>query len=173
MQFFMTYSWLTNLGYHLMDLSPPFLRRLVFSLVLGSMGKDTHIDYHTYIRYPRQVRIGSGTTVNRGCRFFASRHDMSVTISIGNNVAIGPETCFFAAGHDYSKADLPDVAESITVGDKAWIGGRAIVLPGVNIGEGAVIAAGAVCTHDVPPWTIVAGVPARVIRQRVLEGNHE
>ena len=149
-------------------ISPPLIRRFVFAAILGKMDRDSYIDYGTYFRYPRRILIGSHVTINRGCRFYASHFDKSVTISVGDHVAIGPEVCFFVAGHDYSNIDLNDTAKCITVGNNVWIGGRSIILPGVNIGEGAVVAAGAVCTHDVPPYTIVAGVPARVIKQRIM-----
>lgn len=99
------------------------------------------IDYKTYVRYPRKVSVGAGTTINRGCRFYASHHFKDVRIRIGNHVAVAPEVSFFAAGHDYTKLALPDTAGSITVGDYAWIGARSVILQGVTIGEGAVIAA--------------------------------
>lgn len=129
------------------------------------------IDYQTYIRYPSKVSIGERTTINRGCRFYASYHYKDVHIRIGRNVAVAPEVSFLAAGHDYTRLSLPDTAGSITVGDYAWIGARSVILQGVTIGEGAVIAAGSVVTRDIPPYTVAAGVPARVIKQRKLKND--
>lgn len=126
------------------------------------------IDYKTYIRYPSKVSIGSGTMINRGCRFYASYHHKEVRIRIGEHVAVAPEVSFFAAGHDYTRQSLPNIASSITVGDYVWIGGRSIILGGVTIGEGAVVAAGSIVTGDIPPYTVAAGVPARVIKKREL-----
>lgn len=80
---------------------------------------------------------------------------------------------FFAAGHDYTELSLPDTAGSIEVGDYVWIGGRSVVLGGVKIGEGAVIGAGSVVTRDIPPYTVAAGVPAKVIKMRELKGSKE
>lgn len=165
---FNIYSLIYVYLYELADLLPWFLRRILFTLLLGKYGKGGYIDYKCYIRYPKQVRIGSNTTVNRGCKLFASYHHRDVFINIGNNVAIGPEVCFFAAGHDTRQLSLPDTAGSINVGDYVWIGGRGVILQGVTIGEGAVIAAGSVATKDVPPYTIVGGTPARHIKDREL-----
>lgn len=88
--------------------------------------------------------------INRGCRLIAFFHHKDVEIVIGNHVAVAPEVCFLAAGHDYNRLVLPDTAASITVGDYVWIGARSIILQGVTIGEGAVVAAGSVVTRDVP-----------------------
>lgn len=169
MWLFNLYSWVTNVGWSLLDLLPQFLRNVVFKIALEGFGSnETTVDYKTYIRYPSKVSIGSGTTINRGCRFYASHFHKDVRIRIGNHVAVAPEVSFFAAGHDYTELSLPDIAASITVGDHAWIGARSIVLQGVTIGEGAVIAAGSVVTKDIPPYTVAAGVPARVIKKRDL-----
>lgn len=132
-------------------------------------GGTSTIDYKTYIRYPSKVFIGVDTMINRGCRFYASHHYKDVRIQIGDHVAVAPEVSFFAAGHDYTQLSLPDTAASIIVGDYVWIGGRSVILGGVTIGEGAVIAAGSVVTKDIPPYTIVAGVPARVIKSRKIQ----
>lgn len=168
---FSLYSWATNIGWMILDLLPQPLRTIIFRMILEKHGGGTIIDYKTYIRYPSKVSIGSGTTINRGCRFYASHYHKDVRIQIGNHVAVAPEVSFFAAGHDYKSLSLPDTASSITVGDHVWIGARSVILQGVNIGEGTVIAAGSVVTKDIPPYTVVAGVPARVIKNRDL--NHQ
>lgn len=163
------YSWLANLGWTLLDLLPPQVRNLIFHLLLGSYGKGSMIDYRTYIRYMSKVHIGSRTTVNRGCRFFGSHHYKDVKITIGDHVAIAPEVCILAAGHDHRKRSLPNTAASVTIGNDVWVGARSTILQGVTIGEGAVIAAGSVVTRDIPPYSIAAGCPARVIKKRQIE----
>jgi maltose O-acetyltransferase len=120
----------------------------------------------------KQVKIGSGSTVNRGCKLFASHSHKDIYITIGNSVAIGPEVMFFSAGHDYTTLELPDTAGNITVSDNVWIGGGSIIIArvgGISIGEGAIVAAGSVITKDVPPYTVVGGVPARKIKDRIIK----
>ena len=143
----------------------------MFKLLLKEFGTGSVIDYKTYIRYPKQVRIGSRTTINRGCQIITSYKVKNIEVEIGNHVAVAPGVYFLAAGHDYTNRSLPDTAGSIYVGDDVWIGARSIILQGVTIGEGAVIAAGSVVTKDVPPYTVVAGVPAKALKKRVLSEN--
>ena len=90
MFFFNLYSWITGIMWAGGELLPQFIRNPLFKVLLKSYGKNSMIDYKTYIRYPAQVRIGSGTTINRGCQFFTSYHCKDVEISIGNHVAVAP-----------------------------------------------------------------------------------
>ncbi|MBO4378987.1 MAG: hypothetical protein IK133_04375 [Clostridia bacterium] len=152
-----------------MDILPPIIRKCVFRMILKSVGKGVFIDYHTYIRYAKRVSVGDGTTVNRGCRILASHYYKDVEITIGKHCAVAPEVCFLASQHDYHDLTLPDTAASIHVGDYVWIGARSVILPGITIGEGAIIGANSVVTHDIPPYTVAVGVPARVIKERVLD----
>ena len=118
------------------DLLPQILRSAIFKLVLKSFGKGSTIDYKTYIRYPSLVSIGERTTINRGCSFLPSIHYRDIEIIIGNHVAVAPDVCFIAVGHEYRKLNLPVTAASVRVGDYVWIGARSVILPGVTIDEG-------------------------------------
>ena len=91
-------------------------------------------------------------------------------ITIGESATISRDVFLCGASHDITSPIMELVHAPITIGPQAWIGARAIVLPGVTVGEGAVVAAGAVVTKDVPPWTVVAGNPAREVKKRVLNG---
>lgn len=170
---FSLYTWLCGLGMNILDVCPPLIRKAVFSIVLGKLGGNAIIDYKTYFRYPSKTKIGRETMINRGCRFIASWHKKDVEIVIGDYCAIAPEVCFLAAGHDYRFLDLPDTADSIRVGNYVWIGARSIVLQGVTIGDGAVVAAGSVVTRNVEPYTVVGGVPAKLIKKRVCRERLE
>jgi acetyltransferase-like isoleucine patch superfamily enzyme len=72
----------------------------------------------------------------------------------------------WTAQHDWQSADFAYVSAPVRIGDRAWICSRSIILPGVTIGEGAVVAAGSVVSKDVAPWTLVGGNPARKLRDR-------
>ena len=169
MNLFSYYSYLSSLGWKIMDVFPPFFRYIFFYALLGHLGKRGNIDYQTYMRNMKKIFIGDNVWINRGCRFFASFHVKDAKIVIGNNVAIGPNVTIFGAGHDYSKLLLPDTAATVQIEDDVWIGGNATVLQGVTIGKGAVVAAGAVVSKNVEPYSVVAGVPAKKIKKRIIE----
>lgn len=151
-----------------LEVSPPPLRQLVYKILLKKLGKGSFIDYGTYIRYPFKVSIGNNVWINRNCSLYASGRIKNAEIILGNNVAIGPEVCIFSAGHDYNKLILPDIAKTVKIGDNVWIGGRSIILPGVEIGEGAVVGAGSIVTKNIGPYEIVAGNPAKFIKERKI-----
>jgi acetyltransferase-like isoleucine patch superfamily enzyme len=110
----------------------------------------------------RGLRIGSSSFVNARCHF-----DVTNPIVIGDRVALGQEVMILTGTHDTSDPTCRNgaiVAAPVRVGGGAWLGARCVILPGVTIGEGAVVAAGAVVTRDVPPHTVAGGVPAKVIK---------
>ncbi len=111
----------------------------------------------------RRLRLGHTCFVNVGCRF-----DLQAPISIGDRVFMGQEVAILTSSHGLGpsafRAGLLQ-SRPVTIGDGAWLGARSVVLPGVSIGGGTVVAAGAVVTRDVPENVLVAGVPARIIRQ--------
>ena len=110
----------------------------------------------------RKVFFGQRNVVNFGCLFDGRRFQ----IRTGDDVSIGPEAAILTLGHDPQSPSFSLRGGDVVLGDKVWVGYRAIILPGIVIGEGAVVAAGAVVTKDVAPYTIVAGNPARIIGER-------
>gem|GEM_PF-466435 len=110
----------------------------------------------------RRMAVGRGTYIGHGAMF-----DTFAPISIGRDCAIAMQTTFVTSTHriggPHKRAGVLET-RPIVVGDGVWIGARATVLPGVTIGDGAVVAAGAVVTRDCDPHTLYAGVPARAIR---------
>ena len=94
-------------------------------------------------------------------------------IRTGSDVSIGPEAAILTLGHDPQSPDFADAGGDVVIGDRVWIAYRAIILPGVKIGDGAVIAAGAVVTRDVEPFTIVAGSPAKKIGERTRDLRYQ
>ena len=89
-------------------------------------------------------------------------------VSLARGANISQRTHLCAGTHDYTRADLPLLKPPIVIKDQVWICAEAFVGPGVVVGEGAVVGARAVATRNVAPWTVVAGNPARVVKQRVL-----
>ena len=92
-------------------------------------------------------------------------------IEIGNRVMMGPRVNLLAENHNFERTDIPIKAQGvrrsfIAIGDDCWLGANCTILAGVTIGQGSIVAAGAVVTSDVPPFSIVGGVPARLIKSR-------
>ncbi len=111
----------------------------------------------------KSVSIAKGCFINTEVRFACPK----ARISLGERCRIGPRVCFEGAQHSLylnEKGRRGTTGAPIVVGDDVWIGAGAIITAGVTIGEGAVVAAGAVVSKDVSPFTLVGGVPARVIR---------
>jgi acetyltransferase-like isoleucine patch superfamily enzyme len=163
---FIFYSYAENLFWKLAEFLPPIIRTWWLRLFFKKLGAEPMIDYGVYIRYMFKVSIGDRVSINRGCRFYSSYQIKDAEIVIGDHVVLSPDVRLLGAGHDYETVELRDTASTINIGSHAWIGAGAIVLPGVTIGEGAVIGAGAVVSKDIPAWTVAAGVPAQVIRNR-------
>jgi maltose O-acetyltransferase len=111
-----------------------------------------------------KVSIGKGSVINHSCLLYTTGG-----LIIGENVSISSGTWLVTGTHDMNDPLFPDRYLPIVIGNYAWIGIRATILAGVTIGEGAVVMAGAMVTRDVPPYTVVGGVPARVISHRTQQ----
>lgn len=169
---FGTYSFLENLLRLLLEVLPHPLRFLIFKALLARLGTKSMIDYQTYFRYPWKISIGQGVWINRGCEFYGSMLAGNAQITIGDHCALGPRVRVLSATHNYRQLDLPDEAASVCIGHHVWIGAGATILPGVTVGDGAIVAAGSVVTKDVAPFSIVAGNPARFLKVRELDDEH-
>jgi maltose O-acetyltransferase len=110
------------------------------------------------------VEIGNNSAIGHNARLGA--------VKIGDNVMMGPDVIIFSRNHVFENRMVPMNVQGgtegnpVLIGDDVWIGARAIILPGVHIGKGAIVGAGAVVSKDVPEYAIVAGNPARVIKQK-------
>jgi acetyltransferase-like isoleucine patch superfamily enzyme len=135
-----------------------FLYRTVYRVKLG---KDSVIHMGAFLEKPRRIVIGDHTLVNPRCIL-----DGREGLTIGSNVDIAMEVAIFTLGHDIRDPDYKVKGGPVTIGDRACVFSRATILPGVTVGEGAVVAAGSVVARDVPPYTVVAGNPARKIGDR-------
>ncbi len=163
-------NYLTN---HIVAHTPSFtLRHLWYRRVLGiQLGHNAGVHMGTYVWFwgPGAIRrigvsIGRNSRIERNCTI-----DARSPLTIGDNVALSPEVMILAGTHDVNDPDFKNSEVgpwAVSIEDHVWIGSRAIIMPGVTVGRGAVVAAGAVVTKDVPPLTIVAGVPAKPIGMR-------
>lgn len=139
-------------------------RRFVYRLAGLKIGKGSKI--HVFCRFfePANIQIGEDTLI--GEHTFL---DGRAKIKIGNHTDIASQILIYNSKHDINDPEFKATEESVEIGDYVFIGPRAIIMPGRKIGRGAVVAAGAIVTHDVPPGKIVAGVPAREIGVRKLK----
>ena len=141
------------------------LRMAFLRAWLGHVGAGTGVQMGCKFLNGRKVHLGERNVVNFGCLFDGRRYE----IRTGSDVSIGPEAAILTLGHDPQSPDFSDTGGDVIIGDRVWIAYRAMILPGVKIGEGAVVSAGAVVTRDVEPFTIVAGSPAKEIGKRERE----
>jgi len=144
------------------------LRNLYYKKVMKlQFGQDSAVLMHCNFDCTGNFSMGSNSVINQKCRL-----DNRGGITIGRNVSISQEVLILTADHDPDASDFQSRTKSVQIADFVWIGTRATILPGVQIGQGAVIAAGAVVTKDVPPYAIVAGVPAKTIKTRNKDLNY-
>jgi|WetSurMetagenome_2_1015567.scaffolds.fasta_scaffold183526_2 acetyltransferase-like isoleucine patch superfamily enzyme len=141
---------------------PFFLRAVGFSIGRGTLIHGTPKIVGSEWFYDR-LKIGNSCLINQDCYF-----DLCGHITIHDKVTIGPQSTFLSGTHvigdEYNRlGEL--IAKDIEIDNGTWIGACVLILPGVKIGKGAVIAAGSVVNHDVPANTLVGGVPAKMIRE--------
>ena len=138
------------------------LRKLFYVLAGIKFGKGATIHMFANFFQPRNIEIGEGTRV--GDHAFL---DGRARLKIGKEVDIASYVMIYNSEHNLEKDDFSAIEEAVEIGDYSFIGPRVIILPGVNVGKGAVVAAGAVVTKNVPDFTIVGGVPAQKIGERI------
>ncbi len=120
------------------------------------------------VRSGHNIRIGAGTIIGSGAIL-----DGRNGITIGHSVNLSSEVALWTMQHDVDSPTFMTEGGPIVIRDRAWISFRSTILPGVTIGEGAVVAAGAVVTKDVEPYTLVGGIPAKPIGHRNVEVDYE
>ncbi|MCB0887051.1 MAG: sugar O-acetyltransferase [Propionibacteriaceae bacterium] len=135
--------------------------RALLSELIGAPVPDSVVVFPPFrADFGRNIRIGEGVFINSGCAF----QDQG-GVTIGDGALIGHNVVIATLNHGLDPAKRADLIPApVVVGAGAWIGSNATILPGVTIGDGAVVAAASVVTRDVPPRTIAVGSPARVVR---------
>ncbi|KPC75187.1 maltose acetyltransferase [Streptomyces sp. NRRL WC-3753] len=140
----------------------PEAARPLLAELLGSLGAEAHVRPPLYVDYGSNIAIGARTFVN----YNLTALDVAA-ITIGADCQIGPNVQLLTPTHPLEpgpRRDKLEAARPIVIGDNVWLGGGAIVLPGVTIGDNSVIGAGAVVTKDVPANVVAVGNPARPVR---------
>lgn len=144
------------------------IRSMFYEKTVKCTGK-LYILPNTIICYPYRLTLGYNVFINRGVYITAREK-----ITIGDNVLIGPGVIINSGMHRFQDdkvliRDQGHILKEIVICDDVWIGANAVILPGVSIGTGSVIGAGAVVTHSIPPYSVAVGVPAKVIKKRGTE----
>jgi maltose O-acetyltransferase len=142
---------------------PSHCLRLAFyrAFLKFELGLDSVIFMGAQFDTIKNFKLGNNSVINQNCRL-----DNRGGITIGDNVSISAEVCILTADHDLQSSDFEGRTRPVIIEDYVFIGTRAMILPGVILGKGCAVAAGAVVTKNVPPFTIVAGVPAKSIGKR-------
>jgi acetyltransferase-like isoleucine patch superfamily enzyme len=143
------------------------IRVLAYQLTGVKVGPKSHFHIGTNFYRPEGVEVGRGTIIGKNA-FLDGREKLK----IGNHVDIASDVMIYNSEHNLNSEDFEAVNEPVEIDDYVFIGPRAIILPGVKIGKGAVVAAGAVVTKDVEDFAIVGGVPAKVIGERKQKDLH-
>lgn len=138
------------------------IRNTWLKMYLAEFGAGTAVQLDCRFLNGRKVHLGKRNVINFGCLFDGRKFH----IRTGDDVSIGPEAAILTLGHDPQSANFEDKGGDVVIGNRVWIAYRAVILPGVTIGDGAVVGAGAVVTKNVEPYAIVAGNPATKIGER-------
>ena len=139
------------------------IRAFCGKLILSKCGKNVNIEKGAI--FPSSAELGDNSGIG-------IRAQINGKVIIGKNVMMGPDVCIYAINHAFNRVDIPmnfqgfAPEKPVVIGDDVWIGARVIILPGIRIGTGAVIGAGAVVTRDVPDYAVVGGNPARILKMR-------
>lgn len=138
-------------------------RAAILKSLLGSYHKTAFIEPDFRCDYGYNIHVGKAFYANFGCVMLDVNR-----IQIGDHVKLGPNVQLFTAGHPVDPEERTafwEFGKPIKIGDKVWIGGGSIILPGVTIGEGTTIGAGSVVTKSIPARVVAAGNPCRVLRE--------
>ncbi|MBK0404107.1 CatB-related O-acetyltransferase [Adhaeribacter sp. BT258] len=142
------------------------LRVYLLKNVISNLGNNNKIQKHVRFGDGQHIDIGSFCQINENVYIQRAK--------IGDYVMIAPNVSILGSSHNFERIDIPMVNQGETerltpiISNDVWIGRNAIIMPGIKIGEGSIIGAGAVVTKDVEPYSIVGGVPAKFIRSRLI-----
>ena len=150
-------------SYSRIKMGQRWIRAMCAKLIMKDCGCNVNIEKNA--SFSRKCSLGNNSGIGRNCV-------VNGTVTIGDDVMMGPECMFFTENHAFDNINIPmnkqgnSVEKPIVVGNDVWSGARVLVMPGVKIGDHCIVAAGAVVTKNVPAYALVAGNPAKVVRYR-------
>jgi len=142
------------------------LRYLAAKKIFRHCGQDVVVKNKAYFGTGTRLSVGERTQIGQNSK-------LGGNIILGNDILMGPDVIMMATSHEYSNIDIPinqqgsTKERQINIHDDVWIGTRVVILPGVTIGSHSIIAAGAVVTKSFEPYSIIGGVPAKLIKKRI------
>tara|TARA_Y100001970_G_C14254263_1_gene874038 strand:+ start:1112 stop:1729 length:618 start_codon:yes stop_codon:yes gene_type:complete len=173
-----------------------FIRCQYFQRRLRFKFKNNRFETGIKIEFPKHIEMGSNSYFGIDCKIYASDNSYvsigsNVTLNanvminargkgsivVGDNVLIGPNVVVRSNNHNFANITTPIINQGMSYGQiiinrNVWIGSNSVILPNCELGEGSIIAAGAIVTSDVEPYTIVGGVPAKLIAKRNSEESN-
>lgn len=147
----------------LINLGQRHIRSFFASMFLTKSG--VNIDIQKYTRFSHFCELGNNSGIGEGSRLYGR-------VLIGDDVMMGPQCWIYTQNHEFRYLDKPmrqqgpQREEPVVIGNDVWIGSRVTILPGVHVGNGVIIGAGAVVSKDIPDYAIVGGNPARILKYR-------
>lgn len=141
-----------------------YIRTFFARGMLEKCGKGVNIEHGAFFASGKDITIGDHSGIGIGCR-------VAGPLSIGDDVMMAPNVTIVTQNHETSDLSVPMRLQTapkhkVTIGNDVWIGANVIILPGITVGNGCIIAGGAVVTKDVPDYAVVGGNPARIIKNR-------
>ncbi len=141
------------------------IRKLCAKMMFDKCGKHVNIEHGAFLASGIGIEIGDNSGIGLDCR-------VAGPLSIGSDVMMAPNVTIVTQNHEVSDLSKPMRLQTapkkkVVIGSDVWIGTNAVIMPGVKIGNGAIIGAGAVVTKDVPDYAVVGGVPAKIIKSRL------
>ncbi|MFA5104877.1 MAG: acyltransferase [Candidatus Margulisiibacteriota bacterium] len=133
--------------------------------LISKCGKNVNIENGCFFGRGDKLEIGDHSGIGINARIYG-------TVSIGKYVMMGPDAIIMTMNHRFDDLNKPmclqghEKEQPVVIGDDVWIGARVIILPGVNIGKGSIIGAGAVVTKSFEPYSIIGGIPAKLLKKR-------
>lgn len=157
-------GWQRYMLFHISLVPSHHLRRFVYKALGAEIGKNVVFHFRTEIRSIHKLKIGKGTIIGDNALL-----DARSGLTLGENVNISSNVSLYTYQHDHRDPYFrctSDNTKPIIIGNRVWLGSNVTVLPGIDIGEGAVCCAGCVVTKDVEPYAVVAGIPAKKVNER-------